>query len=101
MRAILILFSYVASKVGVKKEAVISIVLGELIPFLHMHLMTLNYYNAAISGKLGIEEMTTFLQYFTYTIAENIIEDALANIGAAFMTLILTIFEKLKASESI
>ena len=86
---------YIASKIGFRKEAVLLIIIGETIPFICMYNTALTYYNNAIKGQISITELTKFIQWYTYTISEHALEDALANIGAAIATLIIKLIENL------
>lgn len=93
--AILTLFFYAASKAGFKKEATAIIALGELIPVLHMYVIALSYYNAAVEGQLSTPGLISFITWFAYTVYENAIEDVFANIGALIATFILKFVEEI------
>ena len=86
---ILTIVFYIASKAGFRKEAILLIVLGEIIPFVCMYNTALSYYNKAVKGQLSITELTNFIQWYTYAISEYALEDVLANIGAIIATFIM------------
>jgi len=90
---VLTLFFYAASKFGAGKKAAVLIALGELIPFLHMLMIALEYYNAAISGNLGVEGLIEYSRWLAYTLAENAITDVYANMGAMVATFAIRLAE--------
>lgn len=86
---------YIFSKFGFGKEMLFFMMIVEIMPFLQMISVIFSYFNAALYDQLTLIEINTFIYQVTYIGTKNAIESILANIGALFATLLLTIIEKL------